>query len=161
MSHPAAHPATYSRAQKALHWITAAVIVAQFVFHEAMADAWDRIEDGLTVAFDPLVMAHVAGGFAVLAFALWRLALRATRGAPAPQGSPLVQRAAHWGHIALYAVMIVMAVTGGMAWFGGIEAAAELHETLKPALLVLVAGHVAAAIWHQVVLKDGTLGRMR
>ena len=161
MSHPAAHPAAYSRAQKALHWITAAVIVAQFVFHEAMAEAWDRIEDGLPAAFDPLVMAHVAGGIAVLALALWRLGLRASRGAPAPQGSPLVQSAAHWGHIALYAVMIVMAVSGGAAWFGGIEPAAELHEALKPVLLLLVAGHVAAAIWHQVVLKDGTLARMR
>lgn len=161
MSHPAAHPAAYSRAQKALHWITAALIVAQFVFHERIAEAWDRLQDGLPAVFDPLVMAHVAGGIAVLAFAVWRIALRATRGAPAPQGSPLVQRAAHWGHIALYAVMIVMAVSGGAAWFGGIEPAAEVHEALKPVLLLLVAGHVAAAIWHQVVLKDGTLARMR
>jgi cytochrome b561 len=161
MFHPAAHPASYTRAQKVLHWLTAAVIVAQFVFHEAMANAWDRIEDGLTVAFDPLVAAHVAGGFAVLAFAAWRLALRVRLGAPAPQGSPLVQRAAHWGHIALYALMIGMAITGAAAWFGGIGAAAEVHEALKPVLLVLVAGHVAAAVWHQVVLKDGTLARMR
>lgn len=161
MSHPMSSPVHYTRTQKALHWVTAAVIVVQFVFHESMAEAWDRIEDGLTVAFDPLVMAHVAGGFAVLAFAVWRIALRASRGAPVPQGSPVVQRAAHWGHIALYAVMIVMAVTGGMAWFGGIPAAAEVHEVLKPVLLLLVAGHVVAAIWHQVVLKDGTLARMR
>ena len=155
------HPARYSRAQKALHWITAALIVAQFVFHESIAEAWDRIEDDLAVAFDPLVMAHVVGGIAVLALVIWRLAMRASHGTPAPQGSPLVQRAAHWGHVALYAVMIVMAVTGGAAWFGGIEAAAEVHEALKPVLLLLVAGHVAAAIWHQVVLKDGTLARMR
>lgn len=155
------HPATYSRAQKALHWVTAALIVAQFVFHERIAAAWDRLQDGLPAVFDPLVMAHVAGGIAVLALAVWRLALRARRGAPAPHGSPLVQRAAHWGHVALYAVMIVMAVTGGAAWFGGVDAAAEVHEALKPVLLLLVVGHVAAAIWHQVVLKDGTLARMR
>jgi cytochrome b561 len=155
------HPASYTRAQKALHWITAALIVVQFVFHESMAEAWDRIEDGLPAVFDPLVLAHVAGGIAVLAFAVWRLALRARHGAPAPQGSALVQRAAHWGHVALYALMIGMAVSGGAAWFGGIEPAAALHEALKPVLLLLVAGHVAAAIWHQVVLKDGTLARMR
>lgn len=154
-------PDRFSRPQIVLHWITAALIVGQFVFHESIADAWDRIEDGLAVAFDPLVLAHVAGGIAVLVLALWRLALRASRGAPAPLGNPLVQRAAHWGHVALYGVMIVMAVTGGAAWFGGIDPAAEVHELLKPVLMALVAGHVAAALWHQFVRKDGTLARMR
>jgi cytochrome b561 len=151
----------YSRTRIRLHWLTAALIVAQFVFHEPIAEAWDLIEDGLTPAFDPLVMAHVAGGLAVLGLVIWRLVLRAREASPPALGSPLMQKAAHWGHIALYAVLVTLGVSGGAAWFGGIEAAAEVHETLKPVLLVLVAGHVVAALWHQFMLKDGTLSRMR
>lgn len=151
----------YSRSRIRLHWLTAVLVVAQFVFHEPIAEAWDLIEDGLTPAFNPLVMAHVAGGLAVLGLVVWRLALRAREGAPPAQGNALVQQAAHWGHIALYAVLLALGVSGGAAWFGGIEAAAELHEAFKPVLLLLVAGHALAALWHQFVLRDGTLSRMR
>jgi cytochrome b561 len=152
---------TYSRTRIRLHWLTAALVVAQFVFHESIAEAWDLIEDGLTPAFDPLVLAHVIGGVLVLVLVIWRLVLRARDGNPPAEGSPLVQKAAHWGHIALYAVLVALGLSGGAAWFGGIDAAAELHETLKPVLLLLVAGHAAAALWHQFFLKDGTLSRMR
>jgi cytochrome b561 len=34
------------------------------------------------------------------------------------------------------------------------------HEFLAYALLVLIAAHVAAALWHHVVLRDATLKRM-
>ena len=80
-------PKGYSRAQIALHWIVAVLIVLQFVLHEPMAEAWDKVEDGIAVAFDPVVALHVFGGLAVLAFALWRIVLRQRRGAPPPPGS--------------------------------------------------------------------------
>jgi len=151
----------YSRLQIRLHWLTAALVVAQVVFHERIVAAWDAVQDGLTPAFDPLVLAHVAGGIAVLGLAAWRLTLRARHGVPPGQGSALARRAAHAGHLALYAVLIGLALSGAAAWFGGIEAAAQVHEVLKPVLLVLVAGHVAAALWHHFGLGDGTLTRMR
>lgn len=152
---------TYSRTRIRLHWLTAALVVAQFVFHESIAEAWDLIEEGLTPAFDPLVLAHVAGGLAVLVLVIWRLVLRAREGTPPAQGSVMMQQAAHWGHVALYAVLVALGVSGAAAWFGGVESAAEAHETLKPVLLLLVAGHAAAALWHQFFLKDGTMSRMR
>ena len=151
----------YSRTRIRLHWLTAGLIVLQFVFHESIAEAWDVIETGLTPAFDPLVAAHVAGGIAVLALVVWRLVLRAREGAPPAGGSARVQKAAHWGHLALYGVLVLLALSGGAAWFGGMAVAAEVHEALKPVLLLLVAGHAAAALWHQFVVKDGTLSRMR
>lgn len=151
----------YSRPQIVLHWATAVLIAAQFILHEPIAETWDRLQQGLPSVFDPLVAAHVAGGIAVLLLALWRLALRARSGVPEAAGSLAIKKAAHWGHVALYAVMIAMAVTGGAAWFGGVSLAAETHETLKPVLLVMVAGHVLAALWHQFVKRDGTLARMR
>ena len=156
-------PKGYSRAQIALHWIVAVLIVLQFVLHEPMAEAWDRVEDGIAVAFDPVVALHVFGGLAVLAFALWRIVLRQRRGAPPPpESEPAPLRlAAHLGHMALYALMVLMPVSGAVAWFGTVEAAAEAHEAMKPALLILVLVHVAAALWHQFWLKDGLMLRMK
>jgi cytochrome b561 len=37
---------------------------------------------------------------------------------------------------------------------------AEVHEALNVGLLLLVAGHAAAALFHHVVHKDDTLRRM-
>ena len=156
-------PKGYSRTQIALHWAVAVLIVLQFVLHEPIAHAWDQVKDGLAVEFSPLVAVHVFGGVLVLAFALWRLALRKTRGAPPPpaaEPAPL-KMAAQIGHLALYALMILMPVSGAAAWFGGVDFAAEVHEAMKPALLILVAVHVAASLWHQFWLKDGLMLRMK
>jgi cytochrome b561 len=38
--------------------------------------------------------------------------------------------------------------------------AIEGHEFLAYALLILIGAHVAAALWHHVVLRDATLKRM-
>lgn len=56
--------------------------------------------------------------------------------------------------------MILMPVSGSVARFGG-EAAAQGHDILKVAPLALIALHVAGALWHRFVLKDGLLARMR
>ena len=63
--------------------------------------------------------------------------------------------------MALYALMVLMPVSGAVAWFGTVEAAPEVHEAMKPAMLILVLVHVAAALWHQFWLKDGLMLRMK
>ncbi|MDO5706866.1 MAG: cytochrome b/b6 domain-containing protein, partial [Paracoccus sp. (in: a-proteobacteria)] len=63
----------------------------------------------------------------------------------------------HW---ALYAVLILTPLSGSVAWFGGQEGAAEAHETLTSVLLALAALHVAGALYHQFVVKDGLMSRM-
>lgn len=153
----------YSARQIRLHWLVAIIIVLQFVLHEPIAEAWEGIENGQSPAFNWLILSHVSGGTLVLIFALWRLVLRQTRGVPpAPEAEPAPLRlAAHLGHLALYALMIAMPLSGMAAWFGGIEAAAEGHEVMKVALLALVAVHVLAALWHQFWLKDGLMARMK
>ena len=108
-------------------------------------------------------LAHIGVGVAVLVLALWRLGLRFTRGVPdLPVGMSARERlVAHLGHGLLYALMIGVPVVGLLAWFGASEDLAELHELGKPAFLLLIAGHVAAALWHQFVRKDGLLMRMK
>ncbi|MFN7223753.1 MAG: cytochrome b [Paracoccaceae bacterium] len=160
---PIPSPKGYSLTQIALHWLVAGLIALQFLLNEPMSDAWDVVEDGGSVGFDPLVAAHVFGGIAILALVLWRIGLRLTRGVPdLPLTDPAHMRlAAHLGHMGLYALMVAIPVSGAVAWFVGIETAAEVHEVMTTLLLVLVAVHAAAAVWHQFWLKDGLLLRMK
>ena len=76
-------PQGYSATQIALHWAVAVLVAGQYVFKDAISGAWDAIRAGETFAFDPLILAHVAGGALILAFVGWRLVLRLTRGVPA------------------------------------------------------------------------------
>jgi cytochrome b561 len=87
----------------------------------------------------------------------------------------------HWG---LYFVMLMMPLSGlvmsqfagrEVSWFGVFavpvflgenkELAAQIKELHQhvwwPLLMTLVAVHVLAALWHQFIVKDGTMNRMR
>jgi cytochrome b561 len=152
----------YSKTQIILHWVVALLIVAQFVFHESIVAAWSAFREGQAVVFDPLVAAHVFGGIAILALVLWRLVIRVQKGAVPPVAgtSPRMAVVASLGHIALYGAIVLAGVSGLAAWFGEVVIAGELHETLKPVILVLVGGHIAAALYHQFYLKDGLMQRM-
>jgi cytochrome b561 len=154
-------PDGYTRLQIALHWIAAVLIVQQYLFKDAIAAAWDATTKGLETTFDPLVLAHVAGGALVMLFALWRLSIKARLVAPAMVGDSGVQRAlAKTTHQGLYALMILMPISGSLAWFGGVDLAAQGHNILKIVLLALVALHVVGVLYHHLVLKDGLINRM-
>ena len=155
-------PAGYTRLQIRLHWIVAAIVALQFLLNEPISRAWDAFVHGATVSFDPLVALHVAGGLLIAGLAVWRLALKARRGPPRPpegEPRPLVA-AANVTHLALYALLLLMPLSGAVAWFGGVEPAAEAHEAFKVALLALVGLHVVAALFHHFVLKTDVMRRM-
>ncbi|MFP7674162.1 cytochrome b [Marivita sp. S0852] len=155
-------PTHYSRTQIALHWIVFGLIALQYLFKDAISSAWDQIKNGVEAGFDPLVLAHVAGGALVLVFALWRLGLRARRGVPPAIESSKAQGVlAKLTHVGLYALLILMPVSGSVAWFGGVDLAAQGHNVLKIALLALIGLHIIGALYHQIVLRDGVLMRMR
>lgn len=157
-----ASPKGYSRIQLGLHWGIALLILYQLIFGEDMSEAWDAFEDGAVPVMSLWVWAHIVIGVSVLVFAIWRLAVRFKRGVPAaPAGlSKMMVLSGEIGHWALYALMFIAPITGLAAWFGGVEAAAELHGWLKPVIIVLVVVHIAAALWHQFIRKDGLLLRM-
>lgn len=154
--------AGYSRLQIALHWAVALLIAAQFLFHDGISAAWRALMRGAEATFGTTAALHVWGGVLIGALVLWRLALRATRGAPPPPaGEPTaLRRAAAVVHATLYAVILAIAGTGAAAWFGGLRDAAEIHEALTTALLVLTGLHVGAAVLHGAVLRTGVLARM-
>ena len=155
-------PAVYSRPQIALHWLVFALIVQQYLLHDGISAAWDRITEGLDGGLDPLTLTHVAGGALVMILAVWRLTPHARHGVPPGVESSNVQAIlARLTHVGFYALMILMPISGSLAWFGGIEAAAQGHNAMKIVLLALVALHVAGVLHHQFELRDGTLARMR
>ena len=155
-------PKGYSPAQIGLHWIIALLIALQFLFNEPMGEAFDSVMRGTVPPFSWGVWAHIAGGVSILALVLWRVALRRSRGVPPPpegEGT-LLGRAASLGHWALYALMVLMPVSGLVAWFGGVDTAGEAHGLMSNLMLFVLAVHVAAALWHQFWLKDHLLLRM-
>ncbi len=82
----------YTRLQIALHWIAALLILQQYLFKDAISAAWEATTKGLESFFNPLVLAHVAGGALVMLFALWLLSIRAKRGARAMLGDSALRR---------------------------------------------------------------------
>jgi cytochrome b561 len=155
-------PKGYSRTQISLHWGIAALIVAQFVLHDPIVAAWEALAKGENPVIGPLVMAHVIGGSLVLALVVWRLVIRMRRGVPAlpEKEAPLLKGLAHLTHWTLYALMVVLPITGLLTWFGGSETADFIHTSLKLPLLGLVVLHFAAALFQQFVLRTGLINRI-
>uniref|UniRef100_Q07HV5 Cytochrome B561 n=1 Tax=Rhodopseudomonas palustris (strain BisA53) TaxID=316055 RepID=Q07HV5_RHOP5 len=155
-------PIGYSRVQIALHWTVVALVAAQYIFKDSIANAWIAWHQGMPFAFDPRILAHIVMGQLILVLIGWRLVLRAKLGAPAPpDDEPAPMRAiARLSHAGFYVVLAAMSVSGTIAWFGDGIAAAQLHNLLKLVLLGLIVLHVLAALLHHVVLKTDVMQRM-
>ena len=151
----------YSRTQIGLHWATLAALFVAFFTHDAMEHAFRAAMRGTGTGLSTVAWVHVIAGLSVLSIAVWRLMLRLTRTAPAPGPGPVALRTAaavvHW---VLYALMLSLPLAGAIAWFGGVGAAGAVHGLLFNIGLGLVGLHVAAALFHHYVLRDGLLGRM-
>ncbi len=151
----------YSRAQILLHWGIVLFLIVSYISSDAMKAAWFAIHDGRD-AYGNTAAAHVWVGVGVFVLAMLRIGLRLGRGAPdLPEGGhPVADLVARLTHIVLYLLIILIPAAGLTAWFGGIDTAGEVHEVLFNVLLALVAIHIAGALYHQYVLKDGLIRRM-
>lgn len=152
----------YTTAQILIHWLTLILIVGAFFTHEAMEEIVRQLSRGAATIEPGTPTPHTVMGAIVLVLTLVRIVLRITKGAPPePAGqSRLITVAAHAGHGVLYLLLIALPASGIAAWFGGIEAAGRAHGVLFTAMLVVVLGHAAMALFHQFVLKDGLISRM-
>lgn len=149
----------YSRLQILLHWLIAALIIANYLISEGMPEIFDGMMEGKAVTgFTPTF--HVWAGVAVLVLVLIRLVVRMVSGASHTNAVTLADQAAVWGHRALYLLMIAVPALGAITWFGMIDATADLHVITMNVMMILALGHAAVAIFHQLVLKDGLLMKM-
>ncbi|MDT8854269.1 cytochrome b [Paracoccaceae bacterium Fryx2] len=153
----------YSRIQIALHWGVALLILMQFLLNESMSKAFGSWVETGSYTYSPLVGWHVFGGLAVFALVIWRLKLRFTLGVPPlpATDTPRQRMIANVTHWSLYGTMLLIPVSGILAWGFGIGAAGEAHEILTTVLLVLIVLHIGAALYHQFKLKDNLISRMR
>lgn len=163
------------------HWAIAALFLGQISLGFSMV----RVKS-MALQFE-LIQWHKSFGFLILALAALRLLWRAVAGSvPAAPGlSPAERLAAATVQGALLALTLIVPLAGwalasastlGIPSFvfdlvlipplplpPSAEAEAfwrEAHKLLAYSALLLVAGHVAAAMRHHFLLRDGVLGRM-
>lgn len=155
-------PTRYSGLQIVLHWVIAGLFAFNYIVSDGMGKAW-RAFSQTGINDSTVARLHIIAGIALLALTVLRFVVRLKRGAPAApaSGSELMRLAAEWGHRALYMLLFLLPVAGLAAWFGGVKAAGEAHEIMGNLTLILIIGHVAAALYHQFVLKDNLISRMR
>ncbi|WP_158243133.1 cytochrome b [Acidimangrovimonas sediminis] len=160
LSKPAA---AFSPAQKILHWTVVVLLILQeFVFDGGMGRYFHAYADGKTGAWTTTSIAHLLIGTVILLLAIWRVALRATHGAPAaPDDEPaLFSMLAKVTHGLLYLLLFALPLTGLISWFGKYDPLTDVHKLLSDALLVLAGLHVAAVAVHHLVWRTNLLGRM-
>lgn len=157
-----AKPQGYSKLQIGLHWLMAFLIFGAFFTHEEMHKAMDdRVASGVMPGLSDGTTHTMLGG-AVMLFVIIRLVVRWRQGVPdAPAGTdPRLAAAAHWGHILLYVLMLSVPIGGASAWYLGLATVGDIHGIAGKALMLLVVGHIIAALLHEAFLGDGTLSRM-
>jgi cytochrome b561 len=161
-----------------LHWLMAALIFVALPLGVS-ASLLPRGETRSQILF-----VHKSIGMTVLCLVVLRVAWRLIAGAPAyaePLGR-LTHAAAQSAHLALYALMIAMPVSGyvlstgsgaDVPWFGlfsfpallpksqGLKAAGEeAHYLFAWTIAFVLAAHLGAVVWHAGIRRDSVLTRM-
>ena len=154
----------YSRIQISLHWAIAILVVFQYVAHDPIHEYVEAfgLAGSATEAIPALARAHVFAGILTFALMLIRIFMRFAKGAPAlpKEENRVLKMAAHATHSILYLALLLLPLSGAMAWFGQVEMAANAHVALKFVLVAFVALHVIGALYHQFILKNGLIKRM-
>ena len=173
----AARPA-YDMTARVLHWITAVLVLTMLPLGVVIANRWGGEWK------DWLYNLHRSLGTVVMLVILVRLGYRLThQPLPLPDEIPLVQRRAsrvvHWTLYTLLVIQPFVGWTGSSAYpapvivFGlfNLPMIAPADRALSDQLLFvhrwigltiagIVAVHIAAAVYHHFVRKDGVLMRM-
>ncbi len=154
----------YSSLQIGLHWAVVVLVAFQYVAHSGMEAAWNALRRDELPAAEKVVLTnlHIGAGILVLLLAAARIGLRLTRGAPPPPADEprLLQLLSEVVHVAIYALLILLPLSGLVAWFLAIPAAGSVHVPLKNALLLAIALHVAGALFQHFIRRSDVLMRM-
>lgn len=164
---------------RTLHWAVAAGVAWQ------LATGWTSEALTNRDASDQALRLHVHAGvmLAALVFLriLWHLGTRSPE--PAPDFQPWRWRAASFVHAGLYALLLILPISGFIVWDYFDQPLAILgaplpdlftptederlragswyvHVWVGQLLSALLCLHIGAALWHALVLRDGLLKRM-
>lgn len=125
---------------------------------------------------------HQSFGMTVFFLYFGRVVLMAWFGKPEGLGTKFEKFVAHMAHMALYAILLLMPISGflinlararetvvfNLFTIPGFEErnmglyimALDFHSFLEIACYVLLAAHISASFFHHYILKDDTLRRM-
>jgi cytochrome b561 len=170
---------SFGSAARAFHWGMALLVIVALALIELteLAPKGSALRRGMRDW-------HSQAGLVVLALVWFRLAWRLSNPLPAivPPPSAWQRRAAHAVEWTFYGLMVVLPLIGivmmqadgktvsllGFAFPSFVPAdkafahtLEDVHEWLGNAMMVLIGLHVAATLWHALVLRDNTLSRMR
>lgn len=171
-------PHRYTVTAIALHWLLALALFGSFalgIYMHELPMSPTRLK---------LFSWHKWAGVTILALSAVRLAWRLTHRPPPDIAMPAWQaRVAHAMHHALYLLFFAVPLAGWayssaagfpVVWFGIVplpdfvpvdrslaDALKGAHKLLSLSLGALVLLHVAAALKHQLIDRDGLLDRMR
>lgn len=171
------NPLDFHLALRALHWLMAAMVLTMLFIGVGMVSTAGPL-------YPMLLALHRPVGAAILLLVLIRLPLRLAMGAPALPGDlpPMQKRIAAASHVMLYAGMIAMPLIGwAMLSAGGYPVVVtkgfalppilphdlQLYAVLRTAHTVvamlffaLILTHLAAALMHGLIRRDGVLRSM-
>jgi cytochrome b561 len=163
--------------QRLLHWLMAICLLAMLFIGVGMVST-------VMPKYLSLISVHKSLGIAILVLALTRLAVRLRSGAPAlPAGLPEPMKlAAELSHDVLYVLMIGMPLIGWammsaaaypIVLAGGLRVPEILPQSDSPhtllwdahfylafAFFALILLHVAAALFHALIRRDGVFETM-
>lgn len=169
---PDFHPAL-----RVVHWLMAAMVLAMLFIGVGMVSTAGPL-------YPVLLAWHRPVGIAILVLVLIRLPLRLATGAPPLPGDlrPTQKAIAKGSHVLLYASMIAMPLIGwGILSSGGYpirlaegltlpailphdlglySALSMMHTAVALLFFALILAHLAAALMHGLIRRDGVLRSM-
>lgn len=160
----------------ALHWTTASLVIVQFL----LAEFW---EDFARPTRHLMITTHMSLGILLTAVVLIRIVWRLIPGHQMPTAvSGWREIASKSVHYLFYVLLLVQAVLGFVMRWSGNEAMSffglqipppfapfskplhhligDLHNWNGWLIVILAAGHAAAALYHHYALHDRVLSRM-
>lgn len=163
----------YSKRTAVTHWLIFLLFIAAFFLGHELDESKDAAQK---LSMYPI---HFLIGDAVLLLTLLRIYFRKKDGEPAAaNANPLLNKLAAATHVLMNIAVIAVVISGvaTVATSGVIEAlkladpalipdfhkveAKEFHELFIGVTLLLVMFHVAAALYHQFIVKDNLLRRI-
>lgn len=178
-------PATYGLSARALHWLMAILIILQIIgglimtYDGPKPNIWATISSAI-----PIYDSHKVLGLVLLALVGVRLVNRVLLGVPGddPQLATWQREVSHLVHGWMYLLLVLVPLLGwiGISMYpalvvynGGLHLPAIMapdraasapvfvaHALAGYALGALICLHIAAALFHHFIRRDGTLRRM-
>ena len=178
MRHPDTPLDRHDTVAATLHWLIGLALLGQMAFGLLLDEIAPRGTPSRAAVINLHKSFGIVLGLLILARLAWRLGHRVP-GWPAAMAG-WQRRAAHAMHLALYACMVVMPLSGylasnfsrhGIKFFGQTlapwgpddpaiyDALGRVHALAGWLLALLIAGHVLAALWH-ASKRDGVFARI-